>query len=452
MQAMRHGSRHSAVPARALVLVLAAGSVSPALRAQAGAPSRHPLPTAETTEPVPRNLADSLEGRWRGTHPGTALDLDLRDGVPWVMPLAGGLVEPLRERRDTLVVVEGAASHERIARGPGFLVYRGDTLRHAADLGHPPPPPPADFEPLIGEYSLERGVLYVLERDGGLYAQIEWRALYPLLPDSAALYRFPDAGPYAGEHVAFPMGADGRATAAVVGATVFPRRLVGPDEGATFHIRPLRPVEELRRAALALRPPPAPPGARRPDLVDVTTLDPAIRLDIRYATTNNFLGAAMYTSARAFLQRPAAEALARAARRLEARGYGLLIHDAYRPWYVTRMFWDATPDSLRIFVANPRVGSNHNRGCAVDLTLYDLATGRPVPTTGGYDEFSTRSAAFYPGGTSEQRWHRALLRRAMEAEGFSVYDAEWWHFDFRDWARYPVLNLTFEQLAGAHDH
>jgi D-alanyl-D-alanine dipeptidase len=159
----------------------------------------------------------------------------------------------------------------------------------------------------------------------------------------------------------------------------------------------------------------------------------------------------MYTSARAFLQRPAAEALLRALRRLAPLGFGLLIHDAYRPWYVTRMFWDATPDSLHRFVANPDSGSKHNRGCAVDLSLYDLRTGAPVRMVGGYDEFSPRSYADYPGGTSLQRWYRALLRTAMEREGFKVVPEEWWHFDYKDWQRYPVLNLTFEQLAGGRN-
>jgi D-alanyl-D-alanine dipeptidase len=101
-----------------------------------------------------------------------------------------------------------------------------------------------------------------------------------------------------------------------------------------------------------------------------------------------------------------------------------------------------------VFVADPATGSRHNRGAAVDLTLYDLQTGLPVEMVGGYDEFSPRSYPDYPGGTSLQRWYRALLRQAMEAQGFRVYAAEWWHFDYRDWARYPVLNLTFEQLAG----
>jgi serine beta-lactamase-like protein LACTB len=127
-------------------------------------------------------------------------------------------------------------------------------------------------------------------------------------------------------------------------------------------------------------------------------------------------------------------------------GYGLLIHDAYRPWYVTKMFWDATPDSLRDFVADPRFGSRHNRGAAVDLTLFDLKTGAVIEMPGGYDEFSTRSYPEYPGGTSRQRWHRDLLRRVMEAEGFRVYNVEWWHFDYQDWRRYPVMNKRFEDL------
>ena len=138
----------------------------------------------------------------------------------------------------------------------------------------------------------------------------------------------------------------------------------------------------------------------------------------------------------------------RAHRSLAKQGYGLLIHDAYRPWQVTKLFWEATPDSGRIFVADPSKGSKHNRGAAVDLTLYDLATGKPVKMVGGYDEFSPRSFPDYPGGTSLERWHRELLREAMEAEGFTVNEFEWWHFDHRDWTEYPIINRRFEELGG----
>ena len=141
------------------------------------------------------------------------------------------------------------------------------------------------------------------------------------------------------------------------------------------------------------------------------------------------------------IQRPAAEALARAQRKLWEKGYGLLIHDAYRPWSVTKMFWDATPEDLRLFVADPSRGSRHNRGCAVDLSLYDLRTGEPVSMVSGYDEFTPRAYPHYVGTTDRQRWHRELLRSTMEAEGFEVYEFEWWHFDYRDWQQYPVLNV-----------
>jgi D-alanyl-D-alanine dipeptidase len=215
---------------------------------------------------------------------------------------------------------------------------------------------------------------------------------------------------------------------------------------STFHITPLRPVAELEKEALAAKPPHENGNFRSPDLVELVKLDPTIKLDIRYASSNNFLSTPMYSQARAFLQRPAAEALLRAHHALKEQGYGLLIHDAYRPWYVTRMFWDATPNDKKIFVAKPTEGSKHNRGCAVDLTLYDLKTGAAVKMPSGYDEMSNRAFADYPGGTSEERERRAVLRQVMEKEGFTVYPQEWWHFDYKDWKQYPIMNVRFEEI------
>ena len=185
---------------------------------------------------------------------------------------------------------------------------------------------------------------------------------------------------------------------------------------------------------------------RAPDLVELVRLDSTVRLDIRYATADNFMGRAMYGEARAFLQRPAAEALLRAHRKLARQAYGLLIFDAYRPWSVTKAFWDATPPEKRTYVANPKKGSRHNRGCAVDLTLYDGKTGREVAMPSAYDDFTERAAADYPGGTPEQRRARKILRQAMEAEGFRVNAEEWWHFDYKDWREYPILDLKFGEI------
>ena len=214
----------------------------------------------------------------------------------------------------------------------------------------------------------------------------------------------------------------------------------------TFKITPLKPVAELRREALAAHPPKEKGPFRHPELVELIKLDPTIKLDIRYASSNNFMGAPFYDQARAFLQRPAAEALVRVSQKLKPLGYGLVVHDGYRPWYVTKMFWDGTPADKHQYVADPQEGSRHNRGCAVDLSLYDLKTGDEVIMPSGYDEMSERAHADYAGGAADERQRRDLLRREMEAEGFQVYPYEWWHFDFRDWKQYPILNLTFEQI------
>ena len=214
----------------------------------------------------------------------------------------------------------------------------------------------------------------------------------------------------------------------------------------TFRIEPVRPVAELLPIALAATPPPQDPALRASEFVELVKLDPTIKLDIRYASANNFLGTPLYDQPRAFLQRPAAQALVRVSAALKADGYGLLVHDAYRPWYVTKLFWDATPPAQHKFVADPAKGSKHNRGCAVDLTLYRLSDGKPVEMPSLYDEMSERAYPTYAGGSRAARAHRELLRARMEAEGFSVYEFEWWHFDYRDWESYPVANLRFEQI------
>jgi len=185
---------------------------------------------------------------------------------------------------------------------------------------------------------------------------------------------------------------------------------------------------------------------RSAELVEIVKLDPSIRLDIRYATANNLAGRAVCEEARAFLQRPAAEAVVRAHRALREHGYGLLLFDGYRPWRVTKLFWDVTPAEKREFVADPSKGSKHNRGCAIDLSMFDLRTGREVEMPSGYDEMTPRAYPDYAGGAAEARQRRDLLRRVMEAEGFTVEPNEWWHFNYKAWREYPILDLPFSQI------
>jgi zinc D-Ala-D-Ala dipeptidase len=200
-------------------------------------------------------------------------------------------------------------------------------------------------------------------------------------------------------------------------------------------------------AGLALAQPVEREGIwRTPELVELAKADSTIKLDIRYATSNNFMKRTMYAQARVFLQRPVAESLTRAHRILHRAGYGILVFDGYRPWSVTKAFWDQTPRSKRMFVANPKQGSKHNRGCAVDCSLYDVRTGKEIEMPSPYDDFTERAAANYSGGTDEQRRTRSILRKALEAEGFTVNPTEWWHFDHKDWKRYRVMDVPFEKL------
>lgn len=181
-------------------------------------------------------------------------------------------------------------------------------------------------------------------------------------------------------------------------------------------------------------------------MVELTKLSKTIKLDIRYATADNFVGRPVYPEARAFLQRPAAEALIRVHKKLTDRGLGIVIFDAYRPWTVTKLFWDVVPEDKRKFVANPAKGSKHNRGCAVDLSVYDLKTGTLLPMPSGYDEFTDRASPVYNGGTDEERANRDMLRRLMESEGFTVNPNEWWHFDYMNWQDYAIYDLAFSEV------
>jgi D-alanyl-D-alanine dipeptidase len=318
----------------------------------------------------------------------------------------------------------------------------------AVDKSGLPPDAPGDLKGLIGEYSSGDARVTVYEAGGQLHAdglglrQVRLRRL------SATTYAASDSATAAtATRVEFTLAKDQPATAVVVAGTRLPRRDIDREIEQSIQAAVKADPERLRRVALAAQPPSEPPPKRAADLVDLSTVDPTIKFDIRYATSNNFIGFPLYERSAAYLQRPAAEALGRVQRALAAKGYGLLIHDAYRPWFVTKMFWDATPEKQHVFVADPSEGSRHNRGCAVDLTLYDLKTGHVVEMPGRYDEMSPRSYADYVGGTSRERWLRDLLRSEMESQGFTVYPPEWWHFDYKDWKDYAIGTATFSELA-----
>jgi CubicO group peptidase (beta-lactamase class C family)/D-alanyl-D-alanine dipeptidase len=430
--------------------VVASRVAESALRALLAARDHRPLPAWTPTAPIPASDAAKLAGRYvsdsgslvltfltaPSDSPTTASELVVHNE-------SGGTRGALRLLGDTLIRDDRLGYGVRLLRRGDALELDGKRFARAAD-SKPAPARPA-LARLVGEYGWDHDILYILEHRGHLEALIEWFFQSPLTRKSDLTFTFPAASLYDVEPVKFVSSKTGAITGLYVGKVWFPRRAIGPASGNQLRVTPVRPLADLEREARAASPP-VEKRPLKPDLVELTALDSTIHLEVRYATTNNFLGTRFYPEARAFLQRPAAEALVRAHRFLKSQGYGILVHDSYRPWYVTKMFWDATPEDKHIFVADPKDGSRHNRGAAADITLYDLATGKPVDMPGTYDETSDRSYANYPGGTSLQRWQRALLRRAMEAEGFTVYHAEWWHFDYKGWSGYPIMNIPYTDI------
>jgi len=173
-------------------------------------------------------------------------------------------------------------------------------------------------------------------------------------------------------------------------------------------------------------------------LVDIRTVNRNIRLDIRYATANNFLKRKLYSTPKCALRSSVAQKLALVQTDLEKVGLGLKVYDCYRPFSVTKQMWEVLPDPN--YVANPARGSRHNRGAAVDLTLVDR-TGKELEMPTPFDDFTAKAHRDYAGGSAQSRKNRQLLEDAMKKQGFIGITTEWWHFDSEDWQKFAILDI-----------
>ncbi len=180
------------------------------------------------------------------------------------------------------------------------------------------------------------------------------------------------------------------------------------------------------------------------ELIEIKKAIPSVVLDIRYATTNNFMHQIMYKQARAFARKPVVEKLKIIQTQLKKDGYGLKIFDGYRPYAVTISFYEKATD--KAFVANPNKGSKHNRGCALDLTLIDLKTGKDIPMPTPYDSFEEAASPTYAKLPANIIKNRDYLIKIMHDNGFKVVSNEWWHFDFNGWQNYSLMDIPFEVL------
>lgn len=436
----------------AVITLMAIDSAQPVLKRVRDFTARQVI-AARTKQRRPalepsNKLTVGLEHRLQSHYSDGTRSLDIRIVDQRVFIEAPEVAGELRQRSGRLIVDDLAVSGDEVqfdtkARA---IDFRGATYQRTN--WERPPEPREDLAGLVGEYGWAHNILRMYERDGETYVRVEWSQHYKLERVGKDAYRFPAVGLYANEELRFMRDERGIAEAASLSGLVMPR----VDLGAETEVRSRSNapfIAELLAGARKMSPPTQSGRLRKPDLVEVNQLEPGTKLDVRYATTDNFMGAPFYESPRFFLQRPAASGLIRAHRKLAEQGFGIALIDGYRPWYVTRMFWDAVPPESRPFVADPSQGSRHNRGCAADISMFDIASGKIVEMPGRYDEPSSRSSPLYVGGTSLQRWRRDLLKNVMEAEGFDVYVNEWWHFDYGEWRQYPVMNVNFSELGSA---
>lgn len=179
-------------------------------------------------------------------------------------------------------------------------------------------------------------------------------------------------------------------------------------------------------------------------LVDLEKFIPGIKIDVRYATKNNFTGKVLYQSARTFMRLPAAKALVKIQNELKGKGLALKIYDAYRPYAITEILWENVKDDR--YAADPKKGSRHNRGCAVDLTLINLKTGEELEMPTPYDDFTIRAHHAFMDLPENILSNRKTLKTLMEKYGFESITSEWWHYDFKGWKNFELLDIPFEEL------
>ncbi len=180
-------------------------------------------------------------------------------------------------------------------------------------------------------------------------------------------------------------------------------------------------------------------------MVDLSGFIEGISLDIRYATTNNFSGEQIYEAPKAFARLPVAEALKKINEELATYGLGIKIFDAYRPYTATVKFYEVMQGDTNL-VAAPWKGSRHNRGCAVDVTLININTGIELAMPTEFDDFTEKAAVDYTDLPEDVLKNRQLLIDIMTKYGFDTYPWEWWHYDFKGWEKYDILDISFASL------
>lgn len=311
---------------------------------------------------------------------------------------------------------------------------------------------PKDLKYILGMY-YGNGEMFLLRENNGevelvyRFGQNDYTFagsnVYPLYKEHFDSYTINESGPlnHLDAAVRIERSREGYGVSCSVGGNRYSRRFFAGENGRPFRFAPVSDWQALKTAANAAVMPAQLGAGQQAQLVDLAQAVPGLKFDLRYAQADNCFGQALTDDQRAFLDADAAQALAQAQQYLKPYGYGILVWEAYRPWSVSKLAYDALPTDKKSMLPAPEVGFSHNTGRSIDVSLYLLATGEDAGMISGFDEPSVRQYASFAGGTTLERYRRDLLRSAMQMAGFTESETEWWHFDYGDIKGFAHLNV-----------
>lgn len=311
---------------------------------------------------------------------------------------------------------------------------------------------PKDLKYILGMY-YGNGEMFLLRENNGeveliyRFGQNDYTFagsnVYPLYKEHFDSYTINESGPlnHLDAAVRIERSREGYGVSCSVGGNRYSRRFFSGENGRPFRFAPVSDWQALKTAADAAVMPAQLGTGQQAQLVDLAQAVPGLKFDLRYAQADNCFGQAITDDQRAFLDADAAQALAQAQQYLKPYGYGILVWEAYRPWSVSKLAYDALPADKKSMLPAPEAGFSHNTGCSIDVSLYLLATGENTGMISDFDEPSVRQYADFAGGTTLERYRRDLLRRAMQMAGFTASETEWWHFDYGDIKGFAHLNV-----------
>lgn len=311
---------------------------------------------------------------------------------------------------------------------------------------------PKDLKYILGMY-YGNGEMFLLRENNG-EVELVYRFgqndctfagsnVYPLYKEHFDSYTINESGPlnHLDAAVRIERSREGYGVSCSVGGNRYSRRFFAGENGRPFRFAPVSDWQALKTAADAAVMPAQLSTGQQAQLVDLAQAVPGLKFDLRYAQADNCFGQALTDDQRAFLDADAAQALAQAQQYLKPYGYGILVWEAYRPWSVSKLAYDALPADKKSMLPAPEAGFSHNTGRSIDVSLYLLATGENAGMISGFDEPSVRQYASFAGGTTLERYRRDLLRSAMQIAGFTASETEWWHFDYGDIKGFAHLNV-----------